>query len=97
MLFDKNKHLVIIITLFLLFSISIIPESASAQINDEWKKSYGGSSKDIAKSVIFTDDGGLIIAGSTRSFGPGKLYNFHIVKTNVFPKICQHKIIIVMT
>ncbi len=82
MLFDKNKHLVFTIVLFFIFSMLIIPQPTSAQLNDEWKKSYGGAGKDIAKSVIFTEDGGLLIAGSTRSFGEGKLYNFHIVKTN---------------
>jgi len=82
MLFGKNKHLVVLIVLFFIFSMLIIPQPTSAQLNDEWKKSYGGSGKDIAKSVIFTDDGGLLIAGYTRSFGEGKLYNFHIVKTN---------------
>ena len=82
MVFDKSKHLVVLIALLLIFSILIIPKPASGQLNDEWKKSYGGAGKDVAKSVIFTEDGGLLIAGSTRSFGPGKLYNYHIVKTN---------------
>ena len=32
-----------------------------------WEKSLGGSASDIAKSSRFTSDGGIIVAGSSRS------------------------------
>lgn len=82
MVFTKSRQIIVLIVSFFIFSMLIIPQPISAQLNDEWKKSYGGEAKDIAKSVIFTNDGGLLIAGSTRSFGPGKLSNFHLIKTN---------------
>jgi len=45
----------------------------------EWQKAYGGSSDDIAHSILQTSDGGYIVAGSTRSFGAGG-YDFWILK-----------------
>ena len=77
----KGNRLVVIICSIIVLSI-VIPQTTSAQLNDEWKKTYGGSADDIARSVLFTDDGGLIVAGYTRSFGEGKLNNVYILKTN---------------
>ncbi len=71
----------VIICLVIVLSM-IIPQTTSAQLNDEWKKTYGGSGDDVARSVLFTDDGGLIVVGYTRSFGEGKLNNIYILKTN---------------
>lgn len=82
MSFNKKTHVVALVILFFMISILIIPQPTSGQLNNKWEKAYGGSSKDVAKSVIFTDNGGLIIAGYTRSFGEGKLNNYHLVKTN---------------
>lgn len=40
--------------------------------NEEWNKTYGGSSYDsIGKTITQTPDGGYLIAGSTQSFGFG--------------------------
>ncbi len=79
-----NGNIKIIVTFVILSMIlaAVIPGFASAQINDEWKKTYGGSADEIARSVMFTDDGGVMIAGYTNSFGPGKLRNYHMIKTN---------------
>ncbi|NIM91925.1 MAG: hypothetical protein GTO17_13380 [Candidatus Aminicenantes bacterium] len=44
-----------------------------------WQKTYGGSRGDYAHSVQQTDDGGYVVAGSTGSFGAGKV-DFWILK-----------------
>jgi len=46
-----------------------------------WTKTYGGNNEDEAKSIKQTSDGGLIIAGHTKSFGDIES-DFYIVKTN---------------
>jgi hypothetical protein len=42
-----------------------------AEGNQQWFKTFGGSSADYGFSVQPTDDGGYIIAGNTYSFGAG--------------------------
>ena len=39
--------------------------------NQEWNKTFGGSSMDNCRSIKKTDDGGYIITGFTRSYGNG--------------------------
>ena len=38
-------------------------------LNAQWAKTYGGSGKDIPRSIVQINDGGYIVAGSTGSFG----------------------------
>mgnify|MGYP000921915451 FL=1 len=45
---------------------------ASAQPEEEWNKTFGGSGSDVGNSVIEAEDGGYIIAGWTDSFGMGQ-------------------------
>ena len=49
--------------------------------NEEWNKTFGGSSRDYAYSLQQTSDGGYIIAGTTRSYGAGG-YDLWLIKTN---------------
>ena len=51
--------------------------------NMEWDQTYGGTSEDVATSVIETSDGGYALAGKTMSFGAG-WSDFWLVKTDEF-------------
>ena len=67
--------------LFVLLSFSLVAlvEADSAL----WNRTYGGTNKDEATSVIETSDGGYAIAGRASSFGDGS-YEFWLVKTDAF-------------
>lgn len=49
--------------------------------NIEWVNAFGGAKSDIGFSVQETNDGGYIIAGSTESFGLGKM-SVWLIKTD---------------
>ena len=51
----------------------------SSQPEFEWSKTYGGSGRDTAYSVIQTRDGGYALAGITYSYGAGN-GDFWLVK-----------------
>jgi hypothetical protein len=49
--------------------------------NMQWSQTYGGTSSDVANSVIQTSDGGYALLGYTYSYSVG-LEDFWLVKTN---------------
>jgi hypothetical protein len=54
---------------------------ADASGEEEWVKTFGGNSRDRVHSVMQTDDGGYILAGTTYSFGSNGS-NVWLVKTD---------------
>jgi len=51
--------------------------------NEEWNKTFGGSNNDWGSSVVMTDDGGFLLTGDTRSYGPGG-YDIWLIKTDKY-------------
>ncbi len=47
----------------------------------QWHKIYGFKSHEWANSVALTDDGGYLVAGTTKSFGFGN-YDFYLLELN---------------
>jgi len=47
----------------------------------EWQQTYGGSDRDVVRTIQQTGDGGYIVAGDTESFGAG-LSDIWILKLN---------------
>jgi hypothetical protein len=59
--------------------VYLVKATASGQ--QDWTRTFGGSSDDEAYAVEETVDGGLIIAGATSSFGAGSR-DMWLIKTN---------------
>jgi hypothetical protein len=54
--------------------------------NVEWQKTYGGFEREVPYSIRQTSDGGFIVGGWTRTFGPSGEY-FWILKLGQFGNI----------
>jgi len=80
-------------TIYIRADGSIDPPTAPIQHSDvnafseppamEWNKTYGGSDKDFAYSLVQTSDEGYALAGETWSFGAGDI-DFWLVKTDAY-------------
>lgn len=55
-----------------------------------WGKSLGGSGKDYAYALTATKDGGVVLAGKTKSFGHGH-YDVYVVKLDKTGKVLWSK------
>jgi arginine repressor len=55
--------------------------------NVVWTKTIGGSSNDVALSIIQSSDGGYVVAGWTSSFGAGE-DDFYVVKLDANGNVC---------
>jgi len=64
-----------------LISLLIGVGAVSAQLNDQWSRTYGGVALDAGSAVVQLPDGGYILGGSTRSAGAGN-DDFYLVRTN---------------
>jgi len=49
--------------------------------NEQWSKTFGGSSLDVGSSATQTSDGGFIVVGGTQSYGPGSC-GVYLIKTD---------------
>jgi len=58
--------------------------------NKLWQRTFGASGYDYGESVLQTDDGGFVIAGSSNSFGAGDS-DIYIVKTDSNGNFVWHK------
>jgi len=47
-----------------------------------WSRTYGGSQDDWVSSVLATPDGGLLLVGSTKSFGAGGTEDIYLLRLN---------------
>lgn len=47
-----------------------------------WTKTYGGANFDNANMVCQTPDSGLVLMGTTQSFGIGSASNFYLIRVN---------------
>ena len=61
------------------FALLCIAGATSAWGQSAWVRSYGGASFEQGSSVAITPDGGLVVAGSTNSYGAGD-YDIWILK-----------------
>jgi len=61
-----------VLQILLLLTVSSISKEKTKNNNDlyrpAWQKTYGGSDKDVAKSVIALEDGDSVVVGSCKSF-----------------------------
>ncbi|MCU0415514.1 MAG: hypothetical protein MUE91_14140 [Ignavibacteriaceae bacterium] len=65
--------------IIILFQFLFISAISFPQIT--FQKTYGGIEAEDANAVVQTDDGGYIIAGSTRSYGAGN-FDLYIIRTD---------------
>jgi hypothetical protein len=62
-------------------ALFILLLASSAQAQQTWTRTYGGSGDDVGYSVQQTKDGGYIVAGYTTSFGAGGA-DMYLIKTD---------------
>jgi len=65
-----NFQLIFIFMLLMLISFCCVGYTAEETLT--WDKTFGGSDRDVALSIMQTEDGGYAISGYTRSKGKGK-------------------------
>jgi hypothetical protein len=58
--------------------------------NVVWTRTIGGSSNEVANSIIQSRDGGYVVAGYTRSFGAGS-FDIYVVKLDSSGNIAVDK------
>ena len=73
----RNKLFLLSIVFSVVLSCRFVigVEASSAM----WSQTYGGTSNDVAYSLVVTSDGGFAVAGYTESVGAG---DFWLVKTD---------------
>jgi hypothetical protein len=87
-----KKHLISLLVLFLMVSTSVVGVSNQNKqvktfsmddtLGIQWSRLYGGKDIDIFHQVRKTIDGGYIMVGFSKSYGPDNLMVAWLVKTN---------------
>jgi hypothetical protein len=79
----KTSTAFLVLALFMLFPAVILhpADFVSASSSEGWIRTYGGTNRDIAESLIQSSDGGYALAGYTNSSGGGG-YEFWLVKSD---------------
>jgi len=57
-----------------------------------WERTFGGSDIDVGYSVCVTSDNGIVICGSTESFGSG-IDDVYVIKTDIEGNMIWNKVI----
>ncbi|MEF3167805.1 MAG: hypothetical protein K6360_00495 [Deltaproteobacteria bacterium] len=83
----KVLSVVLLAAIAVLFVTTAITSQAHAQ---QWAKTYGGTSHDVANSIQQTSDGGYIVAGWTSSFGAGD-WDFWVIKLDASGNVAWQK------
>jgi len=65
-----NFQLIFIFMLLMLISFCCVGYTAEETLT--WDKTFGGSDRDVALSIIQTEDGDYVVAGWTMSKGAGE-------------------------
>ncbi|MBC8526794.1 MAG: hypothetical protein H8D22_08050, partial [Candidatus Cloacimonetes bacterium] len=75
-----KKIVIVLLNLLIILSSMLLAQNPPDTL---WTRTFGGSSTDIANSVIKTSDGGYIMAGKKHvSGGPGGNFDWYVVKTD---------------
>ncbi|ASJ03528.1 hypothetical protein A3L09_09810 [Thermococcus profundus] len=65
----RKKVIILILATFLMGSLVSSQTEVAAESTHHWVKSYGGSNQDGARAVALADNGDIVLAGWTYSFG----------------------------
>ena len=69
--------------MFKYFTMILLLISTIVQAQIAFQKTFGGVQEEECDAVVQTEDGGFMLAASTRSYGNGN-YDLYIIRTNLY-------------